>query len=93
MDERLIKRWTVTEKLLRDAAGQLGGEAIPDFEKFLKHNELGLALDCLVDEGDLRGAPGSYWRLLKQIADLMGLLERRNELRRRVRDAERKLGQ
>ena len=84
----LAKQWESTETVLRDAAEHLGGDTIADFEEYLGHNELGLALDCLVSEGDLRGGSAAYWRLLIQAAELMGVHELKNELRRRVGEAE-----
>lgn len=90
VNPRLAKQWGLTETLLRDATVLLGGEAIPEFEKYLAHNELGLAFDVLVEEGERRSGSGAFWRKLKQAADQMGLNEHRNDLRRRVREAEEK---
>ena len=92
VNERLAKQWELTERHLRDAAARLGGDSIPQLEEYLEHNELGLAFDCLIAEGELRGGDGGFWRMLKQTATLMGLQERRNELRRKVREAEGKEG-
>ena len=57
-----IQSWARTEALLREARAALPGEVavtfredLEQFEEFLEHNELGLALDCLegiVEEAD-----------------------------------------
>jgi len=44
-----------------------GAEAIQswsDAEDYLHHNELGLALDCLVDLGEACSAPPEFWQEL-----------------------------
>ena len=89
MDERLIKQGEVTGRLLRDAATELSGDPIEDFEDYLAHNEMGLALGALIGEGSEREPPpsSSFWRLLRQAADVMGLAKHRNDLRHHFRTA------
>jgi hypothetical protein len=89
MDERLIKQWEVTEKLLREAAAELSTDPILELEDDLAHNELELALDALIGEASGRDPQpsSSFWRLLKQAADVMGLARHRNELRHHFRAA------
>ena len=50
----LIESWARSEQLLREARAALPADAaltfhedLQQFEEFLDHNELGLALDCL----------------------------------------------
>jgi phosphopantetheinyl transferase (holo-ACP synthase) len=62
MDERLAKRWAVTESLLKAAAVEIAGA--PEYQEscdFLSHNELELALDVLEHAGQslvFRGSTG-----------------------------------
>ncbi len=89
MDERLIKQWEITERLLREAATELSGDPVADFEDYLAHNELGLALDALICEASKRDPQPSaaFWRRLRQAADVMGLAKHRNDLRHHFRTA------
>ena len=74
-----IQSWARTEALLREARFALPGEVavtlrndLEQFEEFLQHNELGLALDYLqgiVEEGDC--ATPSLTRLLRLAAENM----------------------
>jgi len=84
MNERLLKQWAVTEKLLSEAALQVEGTpAFVECMDFLSHNELGLALDTLAAEGEHRQVGADFWHLLKKAAEVMGLREQQTELRRK----------
>ena len=91
----LSKSWKRTEAFLLDARAHLSQEAeaicdkeIVEFERFLKHNELELALDALVtafknsDFESLR-----VLELLALAAASMGLVERQREFDRELTEA------
>ena len=91
MDERLAKQWAVIEQLLREAAVQV--QLTPyfaEFEDFLGHNELEIALDTLAAAGEECSVSPEYWRLLKQAADVMGLKAKAAEFRHKRRAARAK---
>lgn len=86
MDDRLIKQWAVTEKLLQDAAAEISGtKEFAECMTFLGHNELELALDVLEDAGHTRAVSRDYWWNLKKAAEVMGLSNRYAALREQVR--------
>jgi len=86
MDERLIKQWAVTEKLLQDAAAEISGtKEFAECTDFLGHNELELALDVLEDAGHTRKVSRDYWWNLKKAAEVMGLSNRYAALGEQVR--------
>ena len=47
------------------------GATLENFEQFLKHNELALALDEIIGLGAKNSAPLQFWQLLKLAADRM----------------------
>jgi hypothetical protein len=77
---QLIQSWARTEALLREARAALPDEVtvnfregLEQFEEFLEHNELGLALDYLqgiVEEANCAAA--SLTRPLQMAAENMG---------------------
>ncbi|MBR0970756.1 MULTISPECIES: hypothetical protein [Bradyrhizobium] len=95
-DPELIKRWKTTETLLERARRALP-ETIPQHEQervalmaqyqaFLDHNELELALDILEQLGHLTSAKGGFWRDLERAAENMALAERLHALRKAFAD-------
>ena len=52
-----------------------------DFEEYLEHNELELALNMLEELGELNLCRGGFWRRMQQAASAMGLDERIEEYR------------
>jgi hypothetical protein len=81
MDARLEKQWKIAETLLTEAAIELPYEALADFRDLISHNEVGLALEVLHDEGSKGSRSSKFWHLLKQTADLLGMNEIRADLR------------
>lgn len=78
MDERLIKRWEVTAQLLQSAASELASPMHQrEFARYLKHNELELALDVLEAGAAEQQVSGEFWWHMKKAAEVMGLSERR----------------
>ena len=88
----LIKGWRITETLLgraRHALPQSSEDVrrYAQYEEFLQHNELGLALNVLEELGYLLSAPGGFWRDLERAAENMGLTDRLPALRKAFSDA------
>ncbi|MBR0721431.1 hypothetical protein [Bradyrhizobium manausense] len=96
-DHQLIKSWKITETLLERAR-----HALPDspaqheharvtllkqYQEFLAHNELELALDTIEELGHLLSAHGGFWRDLERAAENMGLSGRLPALRKAFSDA------
>jgi hypothetical protein len=68
--------WDTVRQQLAAARDQLTNpddEALGLYEDFLSHNELGLALDAMVDVATAQRAPGDVWRSLSDAAQSMGL--------------------
>jgi hypothetical protein len=96
-NHELIKRWKITETLLERARNALPANPVQDeyetarlleqYQEFLEHNELELALDVLEDLGHLLSAQGGFWRDLERAAENMGLSERLPALRKAFSDA------
>lgn len=85
-DERLLELWRVTGSLLRQAAADL--THTPEFaecDEFLQHNELELALDVLEEAGHHHEVPPTFWRNLKEAAEVMGLRDRSMALAEQAR--------
>ncbi|GLH78308.1 hypothetical protein SSBR45G_32170 [Bradyrhizobium sp. SSBR45G] len=57
------------------------------FAEYLEHNELGLALDALMDLGHLTAPRGGFWRDLERAAEMMNLNNRLVALREALRNA------
>jgi hypothetical protein len=96
-DAKPVKSWNITETLLKRAR-----QALPDaptdqeqecaallvqYQEFLEHDELGLALDILEELGHLISARGGFWRDLERAAENMGLLDRLPALRKAFSEA------
>ncbi|HFQ4961094.1 TPA: hypothetical protein ACGUPM_004623 [Vibrio vulnificus] len=78
----LEKSWKITITYLNAARRKLpeemvfleAKEAEKDFNEYLKHNELELAMNALDDMGLLSNAPDEFWFDLELAASNMGLL-------------------
>lgn len=85
MDARLQKQWDVCNLLMRQAAAHItDNEKLAQFEHYLSHNELGLALDELEAAGNEARVDEHFWWLLKKNAQVMGLKEHRLRFMRKV---------
>ena len=62
------------------------GATLENFEQFLEHNELALALDELTGLGLKNGAPVEFWKLLKLAAKRMQLADQ-TEINAQLRGA------
>jgi hypothetical protein len=79
--DELISSWDATSRDLSAARALLpsvpvasdDGATLDNFEQFLEHNELALALDELVGIGLANNAPVTFWRLVKSAAANMHL--------------------
>ena len=88
-----VKRWKVTQanlerarRLLPSAPVDLAadyGRLLSEYNSYLEHNELELALDMLQELGDLVPCRGGYWRNLERAAETMELHARIPYLRQR----------
>ena len=88
MDERLIKQWEVIKALLAEAARQIESSSFyGEYADYISHNELELALDVLEAAGEEVSVNRDYWWNIKKAAEVMGLLDRLNTLRAKLREA------
>lgn len=74
--EQYAETWAEARQQLETARGQLTNpddEELGLYADFLDHNELGLALDALVDVAHAQRAPGDVWRSLSAAAQTMDL--------------------
>ena len=82
-DSELWKQWKVTATNLRRARQMLpeniAAEQIVEFEQYLDHNELGLAMDVLESIGRSCDCPGGFWRNMQRAAETMKLTDRFNQ--------------
>ncbi|MCA1706831.1 MAG: hypothetical protein LC808_27645 [Actinobacteria bacterium] len=77
--------WDKVTLLLLDAAAFLPETADTDwYEQVIGRNELELALDELTRLGDRHEPAVGFWTNLVGAADLMGLVEKGNDLRTRA---------
>lgn len=68
--------WDLVRRRFREAQTLLPGiesGSLAEYENCLDHNELELALDELIFLGDDRDVPVTYWSLLLEAAEAMGL--------------------
>jgi hypothetical protein len=102
IDPELANRWMVTESLLEQAkqllptsilqgdlsVGNGSLSALADFKKYLRVNELGLALDELESLGEIHAKDccGEYWLSLERAALSMELNERAAQFHLRFRE-------
>jgi len=66
---------------------QVGLEELKEFQEYLDHNELELAMDELDRIGQQHDCRGGFWRNLERAATAMKLSERTKEFRQRFQDA------
>jgi len=92
MNAALFKRWKISETLLKQAHAALPQPENADsayvgletqFTDYMEHNEHGLALDTLVELGDLVVPRGGFWKDLIRAAENMDLPDRIPELQKR----------
>jgi hypothetical protein len=94
---KLWKRWKVTEAHLEHARGCLPlpspeateeyGQLLSEYQSFLEHNELELALNTLEAFGDLIPCKSSFWRNLERTAETMELHDRIAHLKQRFKQS------
>lgn len=94
MNKRLEKQWKVTIAVLNEARSSLQESEeiekfINEYEEFLEHNELELALDMLEEAGlEARHKPSrDFWFNLKKAAEIMGLENRYDFYREKMRNS------
>ncbi|MBK6639721.1 MAG: hypothetical protein IPG34_20175 [Rhodocyclaceae bacterium] len=77
MSNDLQENWKLIETFLRNARSDLPMQASPslefsalltEFDKYLSHNELGLALESIAAAGQLVETGGRFWHSLHQAA-------------------------
>jgi hypothetical protein len=89
----LIKQWKATATLLqraRDAVQYSSEEVVKlrkEFDEWLQHNELELALDTLQEISELTPCRGGFWKDLERAAEIMGLNDRAKYFHRRFLSA------
>lgn len=76
---------------LPEAVPKRVAELLPQFNEYLDHNELEIALDVLQEVGEEIPCRGGYWRTLERAAILMGLHERAAYFREQFRAASKRL--
>jgi hypothetical protein len=87
----LLKRWKATTALLKRAYRAIPPDSTEtenrvvnlkkEFDEFLEHNELELALNCLEEIATLVPCRGGFWRDLERAAQMMKLEERAQQFR------------
>jgi len=95
VDERLQKQWKVTATLLSAAAAAaevLDAPGYSEYQEYMEHNELELALNVLEDIGSSTSASATYWWNLRKAAQVMGLKSHYASLRKHFRNASRAAG-
>jgi hypothetical protein len=85
--EELSESWERARSHLARAWVELpsGSGDTNEYQEYLDHNELGLAMEALRDLGNLRGAHGQFWAALADAAEQMKLQQQAEEYRRRSR--------
>jgi hypothetical protein len=93
VDERLLKQWKATATLLSAAAAEvLDAPGYSEYQDYVEHNELELALNVLEDIGSSTSASATFWWNLRKAAQVMGLKSRYASLRNHFRNASRAAG-
>ena len=96
MNAALVKRWKISETLLKRAHAALPRPENDDptffelerqFTEYVEHNEHGLALDALEELGDLVAPRGRFWKDLMRAAENMTLLDRIPKLQKKFHEA------
>ena len=94
VDYELLDSWAITRDYLRTARDILA-QADPDgasfaqnclreYDEFLHHNELELALDMLEEAVTQKAPPREFWEYLVLAAKNMGLEDRARQLLREM---------
>jgi hypothetical protein len=91
----LEKNWAATvwhleaarELIVASAAPGADGGTLAQYQDYLEHNELELALDELADVGVANSPPVEFWRKLCQAAENMELTEHVAKFERKLRVA------
>jgi hypothetical protein len=91
----LEKSWGITVRYLEAARALISANAAPgpdggtlaQYQNFLEHNELELALDELADVGVANAPSADFWRKLCRAAQNMGLTEHVAKFERKLRSA------
>jgi predicted Zn-dependent protease len=86
--EELTRSWEITRGHLAEARAALvdprsDDSALREYEDYLGHNELELAMDCLMEAGEVCKATPEFWQALARAAANMGLHDRADEFLRR----------
>ena len=95
MESKLEKQWKLTIAELESARGYIPPEGLDDelakylheYNEFLEHNELELALDMLEEIGESMSLPEEFWRSAKKSAEIMGLEKRYTYYLEKIRNA------
>jgi hypothetical protein len=96
MNPALIKRWKVSETLLKRAHAALPRPRDDDptfcdlerqFTEYVEHNEYGLALDAWEELGDLVEPRGGFWKDLMRAAENMTQFDRIPKLQKKFENA------
>jgi hypothetical protein len=84
----LRRSWGVTREHLAKARGELSSATPPlvsgDFDHYLDHNELELAMGVLVAAGEAGPTTAEFWRALSRAAFNMGLTDQGDHFLRRA---------
>lgn len=85
----LQRRWAITRDHLAQARAALPSVDMTarhrsEFEEYLDHNELELAMDVLADAAEAGSPTAEFWRALSRAALGMNLQERADLFLRRV---------
>jgi len=96
-DVALVKRWKISEALLKRAhralprpdknAEEQFRALEKEFLEYLEHNEHEFALDMLQEAGDLVAPRGGFWKDLIRAAENMGLTKRTPYLDNKFQEA------
>ncbi len=84
-----VKQWRVTSALLQRArraiqdSSEQFAKFAKEFDEYIQHNELELAMDMLQEMSELASCRGGFWRDLERAAKTMGLEHRAKYFRSR----------
>jgi predicted house-cleaning noncanonical NTP pyrophosphatase (MazG superfamily) len=85
----LIKQWKATATLLQRARRTITDQSAQvsklqkEFDEYLEHNELELAMNMLEEIAELIPCRGGFWRDLERAAQMMGLSDRAEDFHTR----------
>lgn len=87
--DELRRSWNITREHLAQARRELRPQEgasrplVRDFEEYLEHNELELAMEALAQSGEVGSPTAEFWRALSRAAFEMGLRDRGDHFLRR----------